>query len=62
MYLDQSSVIVWSTKSHDRKRSNKRILSKDYNFPLSYMKDMAHNGHNSFAIGMCVDLFFLNNI
>ena len=62
MKADQSSVNVGSTKSHDTKNSNRRILSKDSNVPSSATEDATQNECKSYAIGTRVTLFGLNNM
>ena len=50
------------TKYHNRKKSNRRRLPKDYNFPFSEMKDATQKEFKSFSIRAGVNLFGLNNL
>ena len=58
----QSSVNMGSTKSHDRKKSNRKILPKYYIVPLSVMKYATQNEYKSFDIGTYENLSGLKNI
>ena len=60
--VDKLSLNMGSTKSRDSKKSNRRILPKDCNIPLSAMKYATQNEFKSFAIGAHVTLFVLNNL
>ena len=62
MKADISSVNLGSTKSHDIKNSNIRILPKDYNVLLSAIIDATENERKSFTFERCVTLFGLTDM
>ena len=62
MKLDKYSVNLGSTKSHNSKIFNIKIISKEYNVTYSVMEDATQNEYNSFSIWNFVTLFVLNNL